>query len=237
MLPAPLPTFYPPSSILHTSVPTPTACIAGASGLVGSHLLPLLLDGGRYERVVAAGRRPLGLRHHRLEEVIAGFGALPDLPPCDDAFCCLGTTIKKAGSEEAFRRVDYDFVLAFGEAVAQVRARRFFVVSAMGADPDSRIFYNRLKGEMERDAAALPFEAVRVFRPALLLGDRAESRPKEAAMTVLFRVIGPLLVGPLRRYRAIPAADVAAAMARAAADPDLGLTVYESDEIAAVASR
>jgi uncharacterized protein YbjT (DUF2867 family) len=210
------------------------ALVAGATGLVGSHLVRRLIDAETWGRVVTVGRRPLDLAHPKLEQRLADFdhpGTLADLPPADDAFCCLGTTIKKAGSEEAFRRVDYDYVLAFARRAMLQGATQFVVVSALGAAAESRVFYNRTKGEMEEAIAALGFDAVQIARPALLLGERGVERPKEKAAELVMKPFTPLLLGPLRKYRPIDADAVAAALVAAAQIRALGVHVYESDEL------
>ena len=211
-----------------------TALVAGATGLVGSHLVRRLLDGGRYGRVTTLGRRPLDLAHPKLDDRVVDFDRLPDapdLPASDDAFCCLGTTIKKAGSEEAFRRVDHDYVLDFARRAQRHGATQLLVVSALGADAGSRVFYNRVKGEMERAVAALGFEAVQIVRPALLLGERDVTRPKEKVAELITRPLTPLLRGPLRKVRPIHGDTVAAAMVAAAQVCAPGVHVFESDQL------
>ena len=210
-----------------------TAWIAGATGLVGGQLLDRLLEDPTYGRVVSLGRRGLERAHLKLESKVVAFDQLDavDLPRADDVFCALGTTIRRAGSQQAFRRVDYDYVMALARRAVETGAAQFLVVTAIGASPRSRVFYSRVKGEVERDVAALPFRAVHVFRPSFLTGERAENRPLERLGIPLFRAIGPLLVGPLRRYRAIAGATVARAMRSAALAGVSGLRVYESDEI------
>lgn len=217
-----------------------TALVAGASGLVGGHLLPLLLADGAYARVVTLARRELAARHAKLEQRVVDFGTLDafsDIPRADDVFCCLGTTIKQAGSREAFRRVDHDYVLALARAGrrAPPGARQFLLVSALGADPGSRIFYSRVKGEVEAAVRQLPYEGIQIFRPSLLLGQRPEFRLGERIGIALTRVVAPLLVGPLRRYRPIHAADVARAMVQIAKEAPRGPNVFEYDGLIAAA--
>ena len=215
-----------------------TALIAGASGLVGGHLLKALLDAEAWDRVISIGRRRLDVDHPELEQIIADFDHLDavDFPQSDDAFCCLGTTIKKAGSNEAFRRVDLDYVVDFAHQAQLHGATQFLVVSALGADADSRIFYNRTKGEMERAVAQLPYEAVQIVRPALLLGDRDVDRPKERVAELLSKPFTPFLAGPLRKYRPIQGKAVARSLVAAAQQRRPGVHIFESDELQRVGS-
>jgi uncharacterized protein YbjT (DUF2867 family) len=212
-----------------------TALIAGASGLVGGFLLRQLLNAPEYDRVVALGRRPLGLAHPRLVQVTADFAALDQAATdlhCDDAFCCLGTTIRQAGSQDVFRAVDHGAVLAFAWAARRGGAARFFTVSSLGADARSRVFYNRVKGETEAALEVLGFRTLAIFRPSLLLGPRAESRPGERVAAAAMWLADPLLLGPLRRYRAIRAEVVARAMVRCSFGRDgRGVLIFRSDEI------
>jgi uncharacterized protein YbjT (DUF2867 family) len=203
------------------------ALIAGATGLVGRQCLPLLLE--RYERVVALGRRAALPAHERLAEHVVDFERLAEhaeLLRGDDLFCCLGTTIKAAGSQEAFRRVDHDYVVELARLASGKDVRRFFLVSALGADAGSRVFYNRVKGETEDALRQLPFFAVHIVRPSLLLGDRDESRPAERLGQVFGRLAGPLFIGPLAPYRAIPAADVAATLVACADSDATGVHIH-----------
>lgn len=212
-----------------------TALIAGASGLVGGFLLRQLLDAPEYERVVSVGRRRLELEHPKLVQVVADFSALEKLPEPlrgDDAFCCLGTTIKQAGSREAFRAVDHAAVLAFAWAGKRGGVRRFFTVSALGADPGSRVFYNRVKGEAEEALRVLGFATLGIFRPSLLLGRRRDFRFGERFGAVVAAVLEPVMFGRLRRYRAIRAEMVARAMLRCSFGTGArGVLTFESDEI------
>ena len=198
-----------------------TALLAGASGLVGGHLLQRLLADPRYKRVITVSRKALGIEHPKLRSLITDFdpieAAIAGLgETVDDAFCALGTTIKTAGSRAAFRHVDFGYVVAFARAARTVGARRFMLVSAIGASARSRIFYLRVKGETEEAVAALGYPALHIFRPGLLLGHRAKPRPREALGMALAPFLNPLMLGPAKAYRGIPADTVAAAMISAA---------------------
>lgn len=215
-----------------------TALLAGASGLVGGHVLQLLLADDAFSRVVTVARRPLSVQYTKLEQRVVDMGALDTLsglPRVDDVFCCLGTTIKTAGSQAAFRKVDYDYVVGVARAGQRAAATQFLLVSAIGADPDSRIFYSRVKGEAERAVRELRYDAVQIFRPSFLMGERREARPAERIGVPIARVVAPLLVGPLRRYRPVHAADVARAMVGTAKKAPPGINVFEFDGITAAA--
>ncbi len=211
------------------------AVLAGASGLVGERCLVRLLNHEAYDQVTVFSRRPLALSHAKLRVDLVDFEALKSVGEhCDDVFCCLGTTIGKAGSREAFTRVDHDFPLALAGLGRSAGAQQFLMVSALGADAKSRVFYNRIKGETERDIAALGLPKVIFMRPSILLGERRENRPAEKAGILAGRLIAPLLVGALRKYRPIAADDVAAAMLYAA-NHDLNSGPVDSDRIVRLA--
>ena len=208
-----------------------TALLAGATGLVGGHLLQRLLADPRHKRVVTVSRKALGIEHPKLRPLITDFDTIEAAvaglgETADDAFCALGTTIKTAGSRAAFRRVDFGYVVAFARAARAAGARRFMLVSAIGASARSAIFYLRVKGETEEAVAALGYPALHIFRPGLLLGKRAESRPREALGMALAPFLNPLMLGPAKAYRGIPADTVAAAMIIAAGAERTGRQIH-----------
>lgn len=211
----------------------PAVLVAGASGLVGAALLRRLLADAAGSSVVAVVRRPLELVSPRLVVLVADFGRLDGvaLPPAATAFCALGTTMAKAGSREAFRAVDLDAVVAFARAARRAGATRFLAVSALGADPRSRVFYNRVKGEAEEALRSAGFEELTLVRPSLLLGERSETRPAERAAGVVTRLVPWGLAGPLSRWRPVPADAVAAALVGLAGLPFRGVRIVENDEI------
>ena len=218
------------------------ALLLGATGLVGGELLVLLLASAEVTAVTAPVRRPLPLAHEKLTAPVVDFddpAQLKAVAAADDVFCCLGTTIKQAGTQQAFRRVDFDYPLAAAKAALAAGARQFLLVTAAGADAKSGIFYSRVKGELEEALRALPFpDGVKVLRPSMILGQRARRRPAEAlAMSVLGATAG-LFVGPLAKYRAIEAPSVARALLQAALHQPAGSRVYEGKplfELAALA--
>jgi len=214
-----------------------SALLLGATGLVGGHVLDLLLDDPAYGSVLALGRRALPREHPKLRQEVVDFDRVRDFADrvrAQDVFCCLGTTLRAAGSREAFRRVDLDYPRALAEAAARNGAERFLLVSSMGADANSSFFYNRVKGEAEDAVRTLPFKEVVVLRPSLLLGDRAERRPGEALAQRVMPRLSFLLAGPLRKYRPVEAGTVARAMVRLAKSGGRGVRVLESDAIQAM---
>jgi uncharacterized protein YbjT (DUF2867 family) len=214
------------------------ALLAGASGLVGTYVLEGLLDAPDFGRVYAITRRPLGREHVRLANRIVRFETLEAQLrglTCHVAFCCLGSTIREAGSNEEFRKIDVDYVLAFARAARAAGAQRFVVVSSAGADTRSRIFYLRTKGEMEQQLVELGFPAVDILQPGLLFGWRRELRPAELAAMVLMPLVNLFLVGNHAARRGISARDVAAAMIAAARSGRRGVYRYTYTAIRALA--
>ena len=202
----------------HSPATTPArtsrrALLAGATGLVGQEILRALLADDTVSTVHVLARRPLGTAHPKLTVHVVDFTALPGLPEVDELYLALGTTIKVAGSQAAFRAVDVDANLAAAQAAFRAGARRLGVVSAMGADSRSRVFYNRVKGELEEALGALGFEAVVIARPSLLMGERGAlgqaPRPGERFGAVLAGVLRPLIPAD---YRPIEASAVARAL-------------------------
>jgi uncharacterized protein YbjT (DUF2867 family) len=210
------------------------AIVAGASGLVGAHCLRRLLASGLHEHVIAFVRGPLNVTHKRLQQRTVDFdrlGRMSAFPRAQDVFCCLGTTMKKAGSEEAFRKVDYEYVVRLAESSIRTGADRFFLVSAVGADPKSRVFYSRVKGEAEDAVARLGFAGLHIFRPSLLVGRRSEKRPGEELGIAAARLVSGVLFGPARKYRPIKADTVARAMIVVAREGSPGAHLYNADEM------
>lgn len=213
-----------------------TALIAGASGLVGRQCLDLLLAADdRYAQVISIGRRLLPIEHPRLQQRVVDFDDLERERLhliADDVYCCLGTTIRQAGSQEAFYKVDYTYVVKLAALLAANFASQLLVISALGANAQSRVFYNRVKGEMEEAVKKTPFRAIHLFRPSLLLGERPQPRLGERMASIVMKVLQPLLIGPLRVYRPVTARAVAQAMLDAARQDGGGVRTYSSDVIA-----
>ncbi|EMR02100.1 oxidoreductase [Cesiribacter andamanensis] len=212
-----------------------TALVAGASGLVGKHLLELLLEDPRYGTVQVLTRRKLKKQHPRLEQLVVDFDALDQHAPftgVQDVYCCLGTTMKKAGSKEVFRKVDYVYPLALARLAAQGGAEQYLLITAMGANKGSLFFYNRVKGEVEEAVSKIPnYKSIHIFRPSLLLGDRKEDRLGEDLAGRVTKLLRPLMVGPFRPYRPIKARDVARGMLHAAFSGSRGVVLHASEDI------
>lgn len=206
-----------------------TALIAGATGLVGSHLLKRLLEDEKYDKIIILVRKDILLEHHKLEQVVFNFEK-PEYGSvkADDIYCSLGTTIGNAGSKKAFEKVDYSYILGIAGAALNNGAKQFVLVSASGANKTSKFYYNRVKGKTEEALKQLNYSALLIFRPSMLLGERKEKRSGEtfgkALMTVLSFAI------PLK-YKAVEADKVAAAMIDAAGRNLSGIHIFESDAI------
>ncbi len=217
---------------------TKTALLVGASGLVGGNCLHFLIEEPLYKRVTVLVRKPLAITHKKLLQHVIDFGELETLGEClsaDDVYCCLGTTIKKAGTQEAFRKVDFDYPVKIAALSQHCGANQFLLVSSLGADPHSRIFFNRVKGEVEEAIRKISFTAFDIFRPSLLLGERNEHRTGEKAGAFVMSGLKYVLGGPLKKYRAIQARDVAKAMVRAAQMDLQGMNIFESQRIQEIA--
>ena len=220
---------------------TRSAAIFGATGLVGRACLDLLLADERYGRVIAIGRREPVRADPKMvvcRVALDNVDALddPTLGSVDDVFCCLGTTIKKAGSQEAFRRVDLDYVLNAAVFAKRRGARHFLMVTAVGASAGSRVFYSRVKGEAEDAVAKAGIECVSIFRPSLILGPRDESRLKERISKSVATALSFGMVGSLTKYRTIEATTIARAMLATATAPAPGVKVYEFEQMMALRS-
>ena len=211
------------------------ALVAGASGLIGQELLPLLLARREYSKVHALVRRESGKMHVKLREHVVDFGSLDEavkgaaIAPVSDAYITLGTTMKKAGSKEAFRRVDFDYIVGVARAARKAGATTIALVSSLGASAGSSVFYNRTKGEAEDAIIAMDFERVVILRPSLLDGDRQEARPGERVGLAVAKALSFLVP---QKYQAIHVKKVAEAMVAAVLDSSgQRVRVIESDEI------
>jgi uncharacterized protein YbjT (DUF2867 family) len=216
-----------------------TAMIAGATGLVGEQVLKLLLRDPAYERVIALSRRRLYMSDSKLEQILVDFDELQTVSTSlhvDDVFCTLGTTIKKAGSRDAFRKVDFEYVVAVAKLGLALGAQGFYVISSMGADAQSRAFYLHVKGEMEEAVKALGYASLGIFRPSFIASRRREFRLGERFALWLAKLVSPLLVGRLKKYRPNSAATIARAMLDLAAHPPAGTVIIPSGAITEIAA-
>ncbi len=211
-----------------------TALIAGATGLVGNSLLEQLLKTNYYSKIIVLIRKPVAIKDSRVEQLVIDYDKLENYAAqmvAVDVYCALGTTIKKAGSQAAFKKVDYEYPLALGKIAKQNGAQKFLIVTALGSDAKSPVFYNRVKGEIENELKSLQLPNLFIFQPSLLVGDRQENRPGEKAAIVAFKVFNHLLFGELKKYRSINIEAVAFGMIHAAKHFQEKLRVIISGEI------
>lgn len=216
-----------------SNYPIKKAIVAGSTGLIGSHLLDLLQADGRYAEIHVPGRRSPLITDARVVFHSCDFNDFSTLPVIgiDEVYCALGTTIRKAGSQEAFRAVDFDAVVNLAQWAAQVGAGRFVVVSSIGANAESGNFYLRTKGQMERALKNMHLNSLIIVRPSMLIGHRNEIRVAEKLSEWLMKPFEWLLVGKLKKYRAIKASQVAVAM-KSLAESKIGDTyIVESDQL------
>lgn len=211
------------------------ALIAGATGLVGGHLLDLLLEDENYTEVKVLSRRSLGGNDGKLKEIIIeNFDNLEketSLLTADDYFCCLGTTIKKAGSKAAFKKVDFEYPASLAAIARENNANSYHIISAMGADSKSFIFYNKVKGEVEEAIKAMKLNKAFIYRPSFIEGERAEKRAGEKAALWFADKFDFIFSGPLKKYAAVHAKTIANAMLETANNGKDTFKIIPSDEI------
>jgi uncharacterized protein YbjT (DUF2867 family) len=211
-----------------------TALVLGATGLVGGELMRLLNNDDAYTMITLPVRRNSDVSGEKVQQHIIDFDRMEEqshLFKVDDVFCCLGATMKKAGSREAFKKVDYHYVVQAADLAKGAGASQFLVISAMMANPRSSVFYNRVKGEVEEKLQTMGFEALHIFRPSLLLGERNEQRFAEELGMKILPWLSFLMVGPARKYRPVEAQKVAMAMKTAALEKSQGIHIWESDSL------
>lgn len=211
-----------------------SALLVGATGLIGGSLLELLLTDDAYGTVNVLSRRRLKFDEPKLHQMNLHFDDLEQaesLMSVQDIFCCLGTTIKKAGSQQSFRKVDFDYPARLAQLGLKHGVEQFLIVTSVGANPNSHLFYIRVKGEVERAITGHPFRSVHIFRPSILDGGHAEYRFGERVGLSVMKALSFLAVGGFRKYRPINPESVARAMIAAAKAGAQGTSVYESDMI------
>jgi uncharacterized protein YbjT (DUF2867 family) len=211
-----------------------TALIIGSTGLIGSQLLNLLLESPNYARVITFVKRDTEIKHPKLTQHIIDFDkpeTYKDLVVGDDFFCTIGTTIKKAGSQKAFRKVDFEYPKQFAAFALQNKVKQFLTISSLGADAKSGNFYLKTKGEIENFLKDCNFESVSVLQPSLLLGNRTEFRLGEKVGAFFMKTLSFLFLGNLKKYKPIESETVAKALLKIAQTNNKGFKIYESDLI------
>jgi len=211
-----------------------SAIVIGSTGLVGGYLISTLAKSKSFEKVIALVRRPYFEHYENVDEVVLDFNKedpFSSLKKADHVFCCLGSTIRKAGSKKEFRFVDFHLPVLFAKWAKKNNCDTFSLVSSMGADSKSKIFYNRTKGDVEEEIKKFSFLKTQIFRPSLIMGKRNEFRPGELLGKGVFTLLNPLMVGTLKKYKAIHARDIAQGMVGHLSKNQYGVKVVESNEI------
>jgi uncharacterized protein YbjT (DUF2867 family) len=210
------------------------AILLGASGLIGSYLLELLLASDRFSSVTVFVRKPLGLKNEKLTEVITDFSELPKLKELitgDIVFSCLGSTKKKTPDLKEYRRIDHDIPVAIAKYAAENHAEQFHLISSLGANPKASNFYSKMKGETEEDIKKAPIPSIHIYQPSLLRGERKEERFFEKLALQITKIVDPLLFGSFKKYRSIAIEKVAQAMFNQSLKEQKGIFTYPSDQI------
>ena len=216
-----------------------TALIIGSTGLIGSHLLDLLLESQEYEKVITFVKRDSGIQHPKLKQHIIDFDkpeTYKELVVGDDFFCSIGTTIKKAGSQDAFRKVDFEYPKQFASLAQQNKVKQFLIITSLGADANSSNFYLKTKGEIQDFLKNCAFESISILQPSLLLGNRTEFRLGEKMGVYFMKLFSFLFIGNLKKYKAIQSEAVAKAMFIVAQKNYKGFQIMESDSIQEIAN-
>jgi uncharacterized protein YbjT (DUF2867 family) len=210
------------------------AVIAGASGLIGSLLLEIILKKPGYDEVLVLVRKELPIRHLKLKQTTVDFDRLDDytaLITGDVVFCCLGSTRKKTPDLTVYRTIDHDYPLHLAQIALKNRIAQFHLVSAIGANAAASNFYTKMKGETEADIKKVGLHSLHIYQPSFLVGDRKEKRAAEKLLTGFMKLLDPLLIGSLQKYRSIPAKTVAEAMYNESLINQAGIFIHPSDKI------
>ena len=208
--------------------------VIGGTGLVGSCLVKELVDSEKYTSVILLVRQKQLEDHPKINEIVFDFNDQSDivlLDKVDHVFCCIGTTIKKAGSKKNFMEVDYGIPIRFAYWSERMNIQSFSIITSMGANESSRVFYNKVKGKVENKIKKMKIPNINIFRPALILGARSEKRPGEKLGQIIFRLINPILVGPAKKYRGIEAKRIARGMLSHLETKNQGVHIIESNLI------
>ncbi|MDB4901071.1 MAG: nucleoside-diphosphate sugar epimerase [Mucilaginibacter sp.] len=210
------------------------AIIAGASGLIGSKLLDILLQQPEYDEILILVRKELSIKHKKLTQLIVDFDTLDNYSKAitgHAVFCCLGSTRKKTPDLNDYRKVDHDYPLQLAQIAYKNGISQYHLVSAIGADAASSNFYTKMKGEVEEDIKKIGLSGLYIYQPSFLTGERKENRLVERIFIPIMKVINPLLIGNLKKYRSIPAVTVAMAMYKQSLKNEEGVFIYPSDKI------
>jgi uncharacterized protein YbjT (DUF2867 family) len=214
-----------------------TALIVGSSGLVGGLVLKLLLLDDRWDQVISITRTALSIKADKLKSYVTDLDEISSLnmEDIDDVFCCLGTTIRKAGSRKSFRQVDHDYVISLAKKAYDCGATSFSLISAIGASIQSAVYYSKVKGEVERAVRGVGFKSVHIYRPSLLLGKRSEFRPLEELGQQTAPLLNMFMMGRMSDYKAIEAKVLANAMIEAPHNGLCGEHIHRYDDIVELA--
>lgn len=209
------------------------ALIGGATGLVGKHLTDLLIRDEDFVSVIVLVRKNITVESSKVRQIVFDYEKddIPDLPEVTDVFCCLGTTMKKAGSKEAFYKVDHDFVIKLAHMGMRNKTEGFYLVSSLGASADSSNYYLKVKGKTEEDIKEMGILKLGIFRPSIIMGERDEKRVGEKIGKVIANFLEPIMLGPLKKYRGVHALDIAGSMVRFCKNGPHGVTVISSEEM------
>ena len=210
------------------------AIIAGSTGLIGSKLLQILLRESFYDEVLILVRKKIDLDHKKLTQLVVNFDQLDsyaDALTGHALFSCLGTTNKKTPDKTVYRHIDHDYPLQLAQLALKNGIGQYHLVSSIGADAGSSVFYTKTKGETEADIRQLGLPALYIYRPSMLTGNRQEKRSMEKALIAFFKIIDPLLFGGWKKYRSIAGETVAMAMYKQSTKNNMGTFIYESDQI------
>lgn len=205
------------------------AIIYGASGLVGSYILQNLLNNDNYKQITIVVRKDMGIRHSKLQVIEGDFHSFVNAVKgiqIDEVYIALGTTQKKTPDKKDYYEIDHDYPVLAAKSAKENGAKTVLLVSSIGADAESNVFYTKTKGEVERDIIDLGFEHTCIFRPSMILGYRKEKRPLEKVLKAIWKVINPLFIGKLNKYRGIEAKYIAKAMVNAANQRKGKVTIY-----------
>lgn len=214
------------------------AVIVGASGLIGSSLLNILLNEAAYTEITILVRKKTGVVNKKLKEIVVDFDQLDNYGAEINGhalFCCLGTTKAKTPNEQDYRKIDHDYPVKLAQLAYQNGVKQYHIVSALGANANSSFFYPRLKGETEQDIKKIGLKILHIYQPSMLIGDRKESGILGKIATGVFSIIDPLLIGGLKKYRSIPAKTVAMAMYKKSINNEVGIFIHPSDQIKQIA--